>query len=245
VAKTIVGLFENCAQAQELVRQLRAGDSAGGDISIMSPGDTTADDSAGGDRASGIAAGAGAGAALGGLGGLVVGLGALAIPGIGPVLAAGPIAAALAGAGLGAAAGGVIGTLTELGIPGEDADVYAEGVRRGGTLVMVHADDERAEPVMRLMTRHGAVDVDEHVTQWRQAGWPGFDPAAEPLGVDDGLRVGVLREGAAARAMETEAKVAQRVTEPGVQEASGGTHGVRGARAYHAPAGDGRRADAA
>jgi len=244
VATTIVGLFENRAQAQQVVQQLHAGDSAGEDISMMSPGDTL-DDSAEGDRASGIAVGAGTGAALGGLGGLLVGLAALAVPGVGPVLAAGPIAAALAGAGLGAAAGGVIGALTELGIPEEDASVYAEGVRRGGTLVTVRADDERAEPIMALMTRHGAVDVDEHVTQWRKAGWPGFDPAAEPLGAERGLRVGVLRTDPAADAMETEAKVGQPVTEPGVHGGIRGTQGVRGARAYHAPAGDRRRADAA
>jgi hypothetical protein len=235
VATTIVGLFENRAQAQQLLEQLRTGDSVGEDISIMSPGDVT-DEGAGGDRASGIAVGAGAGAALGGVGGLLVGLGALAVPGIGPVLAAGPIAAALAGAGLGAAAGGVIGALTELGIPAEDAGVYAEGVRRGGTLVTVLTDDERAERIMAVMARHGAVDVDEHVTQWRQAGWPGFDPAAEPVGVDDGLRVGVLRADEGAAAMETEAKVGQPAAQPGV---------LRGARAYNTPPGDRRRADAA
>jgi hypothetical protein len=244
VAKTIVGLFENRAQAQQLVQELRAGDSAGEDISVVSPGDTTSD-SAGGDRASGVAAGAGTGAALGGLGGLLVGLAALAVPGIGLVLAAGPIATALAGAGLGAAAGGVIGALTELGIPEEDANVYAEGVRRGGTLVTVRADDEGAEQMMALMTRHGALDVDAHVTQWRRAGWPGFDPAAEPLGDENGLRVGVLRADAAAEAMGTEAKVGQPVTEPGVHGGIPGTQGVPGARAYHAPAGDRRRADAA
>jgi hypothetical protein len=226
VAKTIVGLFGNRLQAQQLVEQLAARTTATEDISVMSPG-AGADDTAEGDRASGVAIGAGTGAALGGLGGLLVGLGALAIPGIGPVLAAGPIAAALAGAGLGAAAGGVIGALTELGIPEEDAHVYAEGVRRGATLVTVRADDEAADEIAALMARHGAVDVDQHVTRWRQAGWPGFDPAAEPLPVEPGLRIGELRTDAATGAMETEAKIGQ----PGV-------------RAYHAPASR-RRADAA
>jgi hypothetical protein len=244
VANTIVGLFENRAQAQQLVEELRARETAGEDISVMSPGADAAE-TAEGDRASGVAIGAGTGAALGGLGGLLVGLGALALPGIGPVLAAGPLAAALAGAGLGAAAGGVIGALTDLGIPEEDAHVYAEAVRRGGTLVTVHAADERTDAIIALMVRHGAVDVDENVTRWRQAGWPGFDPAAEPLATDDGLRIGVLRTDAAAEAMETEAKVGQPITEPGVRGGIRGTAGHRGARAYHAPAGDDRRADAA
>jgi hypothetical protein len=97
---------------------------------------------------------------------------------------------------------------------------------------------------MALMVRHGAIDVDEHVTRWRQAGWPGFDPAAEPLATDDALRIGVLRTDAAAGAMETEAKVGQPVTEPGVRSGIRGAGGYRGARAYHAPTGD-RRADAA
>ena len=80
--------------------------------------------------------------------GLLVGIGALAVPGIGPVLAFGPLAAAIgataAGAGLGAAAGGIIGALVGLGIPEEDANFYAEGVKRGGVLVTVRADDARA-----------------------------------------------------------------------------------------------------
>jgi hypothetical protein len=227
VAKTIVGLFGNRLQAQQLVEQLAARTTASEDISVMSPG-TDAGDTAEGDRAGGIAIAAGTGAALGGLGGLLVGLGALAIPGIGPVLAAGPIAAALAGVGIGAAAGGVIGALAELGIPEEDAHVYAEGVRRGATLVTVRADDEAAGEIMALMARHGAVDVDQHVTRWRQAGWPGFDPAAEPLSVEPELRIGELRPDAAAEAMETEATIGR----PGV-------------RAYQAPAPGRRRADAA
>ncbi len=71
------------------------------------------------ETADGAAAGAGVGAVLGGLAGLLVGIGALAIPGIGPIIAAGPLAATLAGAGLGAATGGVIGALADAGVPEE------------------------------------------------------------------------------------------------------------------------------
>jgi hypothetical protein len=69
--------------------------------------------------------------------GLVAGLAALAIPGVGPIIAAGPIFTALTGAGIGAAAGGLIGALANTGMPEEDARIYAEEVRRGGVLVIV------------------------------------------------------------------------------------------------------------
>jgi hypothetical protein len=85
-----------------------------------------------GDKVSNVAGDAGIGAAIGGVGGLLLSFAGMAIPGVGPVLAAGPIVAALGGAGLGAAAGGLIGVLTESGIPEDEAGLYAEGVRRGG-----------------------------------------------------------------------------------------------------------------
>jgi hypothetical protein len=110
-------------------------------------------------------------------------LGALTIPGIGPVLAAGPLAAALggvAGAGAGAvaggAAGGIIGGLTDMGVSDEQAGHFAEGVRRGGTLITVRTDGDTTNRAKDVMNRHHPVDVNERSTQWRQAGWSGFDP---------------------------------------------------------------------
>ncbi|KPV48230.1 hypothetical protein SE17_39190, partial [Kouleothrix aurantiaca] len=143
MAKTIVGLFDTSTEAQNVVQQLVDGGFSRDSISVLAnnrdgytPSDTTA-------TAEGAGAGAVGGGVLGGVLGLLVGVGALAIPGIGPVLAAGPLAAALGaagastlvGAGIGAAAGGIIGALVGAGIPEEDAGFYAEGVRRGGTLV--------------------------------------------------------------------------------------------------------------
>src|SRR5215207_11281083 len=87
------------------------------------------------DRAEGAATGAGIGATIGGLGGLLAGLGMLAIPGIGPVVAAGWLASTAAMAAAGGATGGLIGALTQSGIGEDDAHVHTEGVRRGGTLV--------------------------------------------------------------------------------------------------------------
>ena len=183
VAKTIVGLFENRAQAEQLVQHLRAGDTAGEDISLMSPGDT-AGDSAGGDRASGVAIGAGTGAALGGLGGLLVGLGALAIPGIGPVLAAGPIAAALAGAAAGAATGGLIGVFTNDGIPKERAEHYSKAITSGSVMLSVHTTQEHVDHASDILHRAGAIDIDEpgeHADTIRASTLPAsaikFDPS--------------------------------------------------------------------
>ena len=113
---------------------------------------------------------------LGGAAGLVVGLMGLAIPGIGPIVAAGPIAAALAGAGVGAVAGGLIGGLTGVGVSEDDASYYAESVRRGGALVTVRADDSRADEAASLMRNHGAVDIERRVEQWKQEGWSPRDP---------------------------------------------------------------------
>lgn len=132
--------------------------------------------------------GAGIGAILGGVGGLLVGLGALAIPGIGPVLAAGPLAAALggvAGAGTGAiaggAAGGIVGALSESGVPKETAGYYEEGIRRGGTLVTMRLPDLEVDNAKRILDQHHPVDINERATQWRQSGWSGFQPREEPF----------------------------------------------------------------
>ncbi len=108
----------------------------------------------------------------------------LAIPGIGPIVAAGPIAAALAGAGVGAVAGGLIGGLTGVGVPEDDASYYAESVRRGGALVTVRADDSRADEAASAMRDHGAVDIERRAEVWKQQGWTRHDPSATPYTVD-------------------------------------------------------------
>jgi hypothetical protein len=128
-----------------------------------SDNDKTRDDTT--EHTSGAVKGAGVGATLGGVGGLIAGIAGLAIPGIGPILAAGPIAAALGGAlggaTLGAAAGGIIGALTDMGVPEEDARHYEDQVRQGKALVTVRcADDNEADRASNIMEVQGAVDVD-------------------------------------------------------------------------------------
>jgi uncharacterized protein (TIGR02271 family) len=188
MTKTVVGLMESATEAQRVVQDLTA--SCGcqkSDIGVMARDEAAATRSGGrheSDVAGGAMKGAGTGAAIGGVLGLVAGAASLAIPGIGPIVAAGPIASALAGAGIGAATGGIIGALANLGVPDEDAHYYAEGVRRGGTLVTVRADtDAAAQCAQRIMHQHGAVDIDERGSQWRKQGWSGKFGEGEVLPV--------------------------------------------------------------
>jgi hypothetical protein len=122
----------------------------------------------------------GFGAVVGTLGGLVVGLAAIGIPGVGPAITAGTIGATLLSAGVGAAAGGLIGALVEAGIPDEEAEMYAEGVRRGGTLIVVETTEARAEEAAELMEDYDPVDVEERAETWQEQGWEGYDEEAEP-----------------------------------------------------------------
>ena len=137
------------------------------------------------DDASGAATGAVTGGVVGGAAGLAASLIGLAIPGIGPIIAAGPIVAALSGAGVGAVAGGLIGGLTDMGVSKEDAEYYAESVRRGGALVTVRADDARAERAADIMRDHDAVDIERRADQWRERGWTGWNERAEPYTSED------------------------------------------------------------
>jgi len=129
------------------------------------------------DRAEGAAAGAGIGAALGGTAGLLAGLGLLAIPGLGPVVAAGWLASTAALAVAGVATGGLIGALTQSGVSEEDANVYAEGVRRGGTLVTARVPDAERARCEAILDR-ASVNLRDRAALYQKSGWSRFDPAA-------------------------------------------------------------------
>src|SRR6476619_7052539 len=138
MVKTIIGSFDSMDDAHRASRALRSAGFLDSDINFIA-NDVRKDGSMArtGEETemSGVATGAVAGGALGGAAGLAASLLGLAIPGIGPILAAGPIAAALVGAGAGAVAGGIVGALTDVGISEDDAQFYAESVRRGGAVV--------------------------------------------------------------------------------------------------------------
>ena len=178
----VVGLFDSRSVAHSTVQQLLNSGFDREDISLVSqdtnrqlndgkthPGISGSDLSIPKDDTSGALKGAGIGAALGGIGGLLAGIAGLAIPVIGPIVAAGPIAAALTaalgGAGIGAATGGLIGALTDMGVPEDEAKHYQDQVGRGKTLVVVRAsDDDFAERAADILESSGAEKVDGRET---------------------------------------------------------------------------------
>ncbi|MBA8801550.1 hypothetical protein FHW77_005306 [Agrobacterium sp. RC10-4-1] len=180
--KTVTGLFDDYADASSAVSELEAQGVPSSDISIVSNnGDRRHKES---NAAEGAGTGAGIGAVVGGAGGLLTGLGLMAIPGVGPVVAAGWLAATAAGAAAGAvaggAAGGIIGALTSSGVPERDAHFYAEGVRRGGTLVTAKVDDALAPEAEAILKRSNWVDPTERRAAYEKQGWTRFDETLSP-----------------------------------------------------------------
>ncbi|MBB6261905.1 hypothetical protein FHS77_002472 [Paenochrobactrum gallinarii] len=182
--KTLNQLFDNYSTAKNVVMQLEAAGIPYKDISIVSHHAENRS-----EAGEGAGVGAGVGAALGAGGGLLAGLGMIAIPGIGPVVAAGWLSATLAGAVGGAvaggAAGGLIGALIDSGVPDDEAHVYAEGVRRGGALVSVKVDDEKAPVARRILADAGGVDVNTRRQFYREQGWERFDHTSAPYTPED------------------------------------------------------------
>jgi uncharacterized membrane protein len=162
MSRTIVGLFGDLRQAERAVHALVEAGIDREEVSIVARdgargvAETSDDDPTG--AATGAVAGAGGGAVLGGLAGVLLGLGALAIPGVGPIVAAGPLAAGLTGAGVGAATGGLVGALVSVGVSEDDARHYEEGVRAGGALVIVRKDAASAG-VDDILRANGAEDI--------------------------------------------------------------------------------------
>jgi hypothetical protein len=115
--------------------------------------------------------------ALGGLSNLLIGLGTVSLPALGVIVAAGPLAGVLTGG----SNGGLVGGLVELGIPREEAEIYAEGVRRGATLILVQSDENQLNEARALMGRHHPIDIDRRSKDWRERGWQGYDNDGRPL----------------------------------------------------------------
>ncbi|WP_192257325.1 general stress protein [Mesorhizobium silamurunense] len=187
--KTVTGLFDNYDDASDAVGELEASGIPNSDISIVANNSTDWYDKDSSKAAEDAAGGAGVGAVLGGAGGLLTGLGIMTIPGVGPVVAAGWLAAtavgALGGAVVGGAAGGIVGALTESDVSERDAHVYAEGVRRGGTLVTAKVDDQLAGDARRILGQTGSVNLEERRSVYEAGGWTGFDAEAENYTPDE------------------------------------------------------------
>ena len=189
---TISRLYNSYPDAQAAIDRLEAAGVSHGDISVLA---SNADEWYRGDqgnkatiipdrdldhrddRKEAAATGAEVGAVGGGALGALTGLGLLAIPGVGPVVAAGWLVATLAGAAAGGVAGGAIGALTQAGVGKEEADIYAEGLRRGGTVVTARVENADA-PRLQEVLDDTAVRIPDRADLYRKSGWTKFDPNA-------------------------------------------------------------------
>jgi len=161
--KAVIGLVATSGQAELLVSALQSSGFSTADISVLLPDKNATRDFAHEKNTKapeGSAVGATAGGVLGGTLGVLAGIGALAIPGLGPFIAAGPIMAALSGAAAGATVGAVTGALVGLGIPEVEAKQYEGKVKAGNVLVSVHVDDaDERKRAKEILERNGATDV--------------------------------------------------------------------------------------
>src|SRR6202521_1943456 len=163
MAKAVFGIAKNESQAIAIADQLKAAGFSANDVSVLFPDKKGTKDFAHEQNTKapeGAATGAAGGAVLGGALGSMVGIGALAIPGLGPFIAAGPIMVALAGAAGGAAAGGVTGALIGMGILEYEAKRYEGKVKDGNILMSVHTEDSKErERAKDIFVNGGAKDI--------------------------------------------------------------------------------------
>jgi len=203
--QTITGLFDTYEHAAAAIRALNEAGISDADISLVSShvddaapaaveeaeaagmadavqieADEDTDPDAVGDDAT---VGGEIGAGLGAAGGLLAGLGIIAIPGLGPVVAGGWLVAtaigAFAGAGLGAATGSLVGALTSAGVPEEHAHVMAESVRRGGAIVTVRVDARHAEAALAILQHAPGIDLEDRRRAYESEGWAPLRDRAE------------------------------------------------------------------
>jgi hypothetical protein len=163
MSKAVIGLVNTEGQAGYIIGELRAAGFNSNDISALLPDTRGTRDFAHEHNTKapeGALAGVGAGGALGGTLGLLAGIGAIAIPGLGPLIAAGPLLAALSGAAVGATVGGITGALIGLGIPEIEAKRYEGKIKSGNILLAVHTEDgKQIDKAKEIFKRNGADDV--------------------------------------------------------------------------------------
>lgn len=178
MAKTILGIFQNQANAEEALTELEDAGYNVKDISIIMKDRGQAEalrSSTGANIGEGVAEGVTTGAVIGGLAGLLIGVGAIAIPGVGALLIGGPLSAALgltgaaattvSGAATGAIAGGLLGALVNLGLPEENAREYETRIREGGILLAVPVSNTQVGEVRGVFTEHNATKIDSVTEQ--------------------------------------------------------------------------------
>jgi len=178
MSQTVTYIYDDPSLAAQAVRALESAGFSSNEVSIVRQGDDTNFGARTDDPVSdGATTGASVGLAAGAGAGLLAALGMIAIPGLGPLVAAGVLATTLATGAAGAVGGGILGALVDYGISEEDAPVYAENLRRGGTLVSVRTDGNRLDQAELIMQRFSPVDIAERGEAYRNEGWTGYDPS--------------------------------------------------------------------
>jgi hypothetical protein len=224
---TVVGLFPNQADAERAIERLKQEGFSQDQIGVALRDRSKQEqliEGTGTQAAEGAAAGALSGGILGGVLGLLAGVGALAIPGIGPIIAGGTLASTLAGAGIGAATGGLLGALVGMGIPEEDARHFDEGFRAGGTLVTVDARG-RAEEARECLYESGADlgSLGRGLSSEKMS--TGVSTAERPAGTAEEARIQLREEELRA---ETERREEARIEQTGDTRVRGETDSWRG-----------------
>lgn len=153
-AKAVVGIFEDLSSAEQSVTQLRNSGFTTEEINIVSKKPSAANDM----ENDSVMDGTMTGGAIGGIGGLLLSAGALTIPGLGPIMAAGPLAATIAGA----IGGGVTGGLIDWGIPSDKSEEYNEEVSSGNTLAVIKTPENKVAQAVQILTANGAMNVETH-----------------------------------------------------------------------------------
>jgi uncharacterized membrane protein len=171
---TITHVYETYSDAESAVEALEAAGFTQDQVSVAGHKEDGREDHKGEAPATGATIGGLSGASAG----LLASLGLIAIPGIGPLVAAGAFATTLAGAGAGAVAGGLAGALIEHGIPKDQAPAYAETVRRGGTLVSVRSEEAKADQAEAILQRYHPIDLQDRVRVYQGEGWTMRDEEA-------------------------------------------------------------------
>ncbi len=156
---TVIGVFDDRSQAENSMNEIRNAGITEDEISVIAKeGIVRGDEDENNGITGGISRGATTGGTIGGLAGLIAGAGALTIPGIGPIVAAGPIAAGLTGV----AAGGITGSLVDMGIPEDRGEYYENEVKKGSIIATVEADRAKVNEVASFMRKNQARDVEIH-----------------------------------------------------------------------------------
>jgi uncharacterized membrane protein len=189
--RTIAGVFSSMADLERAVRDLERTGISEENISVIAGNDAGRHQEyleKAKNASVSTGAAAASGASFGGGMGILATLVALAIPGVGPVIAGGAIAVVLGGLGVGAASGGLIGALKNMSISHEEAPLFEEAVRRGVLMLVVMVDEPEEQKVVTLMKENGARDLQDEADTWRAAGWSGLKSDPHPYVSDSSIR---------------------------------------------------------